>query len=165
MQTSTGSGVEVGVATDGGQFLTFKLQNEEFGIEILKVQEIKGFTQVTPVPNTPPHINGVMNLRGTVVPVMDLRARFNIPRADYDQFTVIIVADVLGKVVGLVVDAVSDVLNFQGAQIESSPDFGTAVDTSYLTGLAKVEERLVMLLNLESLICELHSTQPEARAA
>lgn len=165
MQTSTVSGVEVDVAADGGQFLTFKLQNEEFGVEILKVQEIKGFTQVTPVPNTPLHINGVMNLRGTVVPVMDLRARFNMPRVDYNQFTVIIVADVLGKVVGLVVDAVSDVLNFQGAEIEKSPDFGAAVDTSYLTGLAKVEERLVMLLNLESLICEPNSAQQVALAA
>jgi len=156
MQTATVSGMGLGLGdnADGGQFLTFKLQNEEFGIEILKVQEIKGFTQVTPVPNTPAHINGVMNLRGTVVPVMDLRTRFSMTRAEYSQFTVIIVATVRGKVVGLVVDAVSDVLSFRAGDIESSPDFGADIDTSFLTGLAKVEERLVMLLDLESLVSE-----------
>lgn len=138
----------------GGQFLTFKLQSEEFGIEILKVQEIKGFTQVTPVPNAPPHVNGVMNLRGTVVPVMDLRVRFSMPRAEYNQFTVIIVVNVHGRVAGLVVDAVSDVLSFKDDDVEPSPDFGAATDTSFLTGLARIEERLVLLLNLESLAGE-----------
>ena len=162
MQTATVTGLGLGDSSNGGQFLTFKLQNDEFGIEILKVQEIKGFTKATPVPNTPVHFNGVMNLRGTVVPVMDLRARFNMKRADYNQFTVIIVASVRGKVVGLVVDAVSDVLSFQANDIECSPDFGAGVDTAFLTGLAKVDERLVMLLNLESLVSENAPSSPAA---
>src|SRR5438309_5294598 len=118
---------------DNGQFLTFTLRAEEYGVEILKVQEIRGYSQVTPIPGTPPHIKGVVNLRGAVVPVMDLRLRFGLPAADYNQFTVIIVANILGRVVGIVVDAVSDVLNVRRGDIGEIPDFGADVDTSFIT--------------------------------
>lgn len=150
---------------DCTQYLTFKLHQEEYGVEILKVQEIKGFTQVTPVPNTPAYVRGVINLRGTVVPVLDLRARFRMESADYNQFTVIIVVNLHDRIVGLVVDAVSDVLNFRNDDVEPTPDFGSGVDTSFITGLAKVEERLVLLLNLESLVCDIQTTATEAVAA
>src|SRR5262245_63684784 len=100
-----------GFTADGNQFLTFRLQEEEYGIEILRVQEIKGFSRITPIPNTPSYIKGAMNLRGTVVPIVDLRCKFGMPEAEYNQFTVIIVVTVGKKIVGLVVDAVSDVLN------------------------------------------------------
>ena len=135
------------------QFLTFELNDQEFGIDILLVQEIKNFTRVTPLPNMPECIKGVMNLRGTVVPVVDLRIKLNMPTANYSQFTVIIVVNVGPKIMGLVVDAVSDVLNAGLDSIEGAPDFG-AVDTSFIKGLAKSNDRLVTLLDIEQLLGE-----------
>jgi purine-binding chemotaxis protein CheW len=139
-------------AAEGHQFLTFRLQEEEYGIEILRVQEIKGFSRVTPIPNTPRFVRGVLNLRGEVVPILDLRTRFNMPETEYNQFTVIIVVNVASKIVGLVVDAVSDVLNVGSREIEPVPDLGSAIDISYLTGMAKAGERLITLLNIDKLI-------------
>lgn len=159
---TTAGGAET---ADSTQYLTFKLHQEEYGVEILKVQEIKGFTQVTPVPNTPDYVRGVINLRGTVVPVLDLRTRFRMESADYNQFTVIIVVNLDDRIVGLVVDAVSDVLNFRSNDVEPTPDFGCGVDTSFITGLAKVDERLVLLLSLESLVSDVQTTASEAVAA
>lgn len=141
-----------GFAADGNQFLTFKLQDEEFGIEILRVQEIKGFSRVTPVPNTPRFIKGVLNLRGTVVPIIDLRGKFNMPETEYNQFTVIIVVTVHKKVMGLVVDAVSDVLNVATSEFEPPPELGDSVDTTFMTGMAKMKDRLVTLLNIDKLV-------------
>ncbi|MEZ6116003.1 MAG: chemotaxis protein CheW [Pirellulaceae bacterium] len=140
------------LAGDSHQFLTFTLQEQEFGVEILRVQEIKGFTRVTPIPNMPACIKGVMNLRGTVVPIVNLRSKFNMPEAEYNQFSVIIVVNVEQKVMGLVVDAVSDVLNVNRDAIEPAPDLGQNVDTAFITGLAKSSERLVTLLNIEELL-------------
>ena len=140
------------LSTDGSQFLTFTLQDEEFGIEILRVQEIKGLSRITPIPNMPPYIRGVMNLRGTVVPIIDLRAKFSMPEAEYNQFTVIIVVTIGEKVMGLVVDAVSDVLNVGEDKIESAPDLGVEADTSFMTGIAKSGERLITLLNMDELV-------------
>lgn len=131
------------------QFLTFCLGQEEYGIEILDVQEIKGYSPVTPIPNAPSHVKGLMNLRGAVVPVVDLRARFAMPAQEYTPFTVIIVVKVGHKVVGLIVDAVSDVLDVNADQLEPTPDCGASVDTSYLTGLAHAGERLIGLLQVE----------------
>jgi len=145
-------GEPIGFAADGSQFLTFQLANEEYGLEILRVQEIKGFSKITPLPNTPSEVKGVMNLRGAVVPIIDLRTRFGLPNTDYDRFTVIIVVTVGTKVVGLVVDAVSDVLNVAAGEMVSTPDLGPGVDTSYLTGIARNGERLVSLLNIDRLI-------------
>jgi purine-binding chemotaxis protein CheW len=139
-------------ATDNGQFLTFTLQNEEYGIEILKVQEIKGFSKITPIPNAPSYVRGVMNLRGTVVPIIDLRARFSMCEKEYDQFTVIIVVNVGSRVVGLLVDTVSDVLNIPTDSIAVPPDLATSGDSSCITGMGKLGERLVMLLDTSRLI-------------
>ena len=141
-----------GFNADGNQYLTFKLQEEEYGIEILRVQEIKGFSRITPIPNTPRFIKGVLNLRGTVVPVVDLRTKFSMPETAYDKFTVIIVVTVGPKVVGLVVDAVSDVLNIVPGEIQATPDLGAGVDTTFMTGMAKAGEKLITLLNIEKLI-------------
>ena len=136
---------------DISQFLTFALNDQDYGIDILRVQEIKNFTRLTPIPNMPPSIKGVMNLRGTVVPIVDLRTMFNMPEAEYSQFTVIIVVTVGTKIIGLVVDAVSDVLNVNSNDIESTPELGS-IDTSFINGLAKSNDRLVTLLNIEELL-------------
>ena len=140
------------LATDGSQFLTFTLQEELFGIEILRVQEIKGLSRITPIPNMPPYIRGVMNLRGTVVPILDLRAKFGMADAEYSQFTVTIVVTIGQKVVGLVVDAVSDVLNVAPENIEAAPEIGIEAATSFMTGIAKSGERLITLLNMDELL-------------
>ncbi|MBN9517537.1 purine-binding chemotaxis protein CheW [bacterium] len=139
-------------AGESSQFLTFRLADEDYGVEILRVQEIKGYSKVTPLPNTPPEVKGVMNLRGTVVPILDLRTRFGLPGAEYDRFTVVIVVTVGPKVVGLVVDAVSDVLNVAPAELVPTPDLGAGVDTSFLTGMARAGDRLVTLLNIDRLV-------------
>jgi len=139
-------------AADNGQFLTFTLQNEEYGIEILKVQEIKGFSKITPIPNAPPFVRGVMNLRGTVVPIIDLRARFSMTEKDYDQFTCIIVVNVGTRVVGLVVDTVSDVLNIPNDAIADPPELTSSGDGSCITGMGKLGERIVMLLDTGRLV-------------
>lgn len=137
---------------EGKQYLTFRLLEQEFGVDILRVQEIKNFSYITPIPNTPPSVKGAMNLRGTVVPIIDLRIKFGMPDVHYDQYTVIIVVNVGQRVVGLVVDAVSDVLNVGAEDFEPAPDFGQEVDTAFITGLAKSENRLTTLLDLEQLI-------------
>lgn len=140
------------VSSDANQFLTFTLNDQEFGIEILRVQEIKNFSQLTPIPNMPECIKGVMNLRGTVVPIIDLRTKFHMDAIDYNQFTVIIVVNVATRVMGLVVDAVSDVLNLDEESVKDTPEFGSGVDTQFIRGLARSGERLVTLLNIEYLL-------------
>jgi purine-binding chemotaxis protein CheW len=139
-------------AGDGGQYLTFLLSGEEYALDILKVQEIKGLPKITPVPNAPPHVLGVMNLRGAVVPVADLRARFGLSVSEDGKSAVVIVANVGARTVGLVVDAVSDVLSFAKSDVEPTPDLGAGVDTSFLTGLAKSGDRLVLLLDAARLV-------------
>jgi purine-binding chemotaxis protein CheW len=134
------------------QFLTFLLGKEEYGIEILKVQEIKQFTAITPLPNLPPHIRGVMNLRGTMVPVVDLRARFGMPVAEYGKFTVIVIVTVGTRSIGLVVDAVSDVVDITREGIEPPPELGSTIDTSFMSGMAKAGERLLLLLDIQRLL-------------
>jgi purine-binding chemotaxis protein CheW len=136
-------------AMDGGQYLTFRLGAEEYGIEILRVQEIKGYSAVTPIPNTPAYVKGVMNLRGTIVPIVDLRAKFLLAETTYNQFTVIIVVTVGAKVMGLIVDAVSDVLNISKGDIEAAPDFGGQVEANYISGMAKASDKLVALLDID----------------
>ncbi|HZU38969.1 MAG TPA: chemotaxis protein CheW [Gemmataceae bacterium] len=141
-----------GFSNDGNQYLTFKLREEEYGIEILRVQEIKGFSRITPLPNTPSYLKGVLNLRGTVVPIVDLRTKFSLPETAYDRFTVIIVVTVGKKVVGLVVDAVSDVLNIVPDEVAAAPELGAGIDTSFMTGMAKAGDKLITLLNVEKLV-------------
>ena len=137
----------------GSQFLTFSLYHEEFGIEILRVQEIKGLSRITSIPNMPKHVQGVINLRGTVVPIVDLRLRFNLPEAEYNQFTVIIVVTIGERTVGLVVDSVSDVLDVPTEDIEAAPQLGGDVDCSFLKGIAKSRDRLITLLDMDEIIC------------
>src|SRR5438445_10575614 len=125
-----------------GKYLTFQLANEEFGIRVLKVREIMGLQEITAVPQTPAHIKGVINLRGKVVPVIDLRLKFGLAAADYTQRTCIIVTQVQAEsgavLMGIVVDGVSEVLNLAGSEIEDTPDFGEEYSGGYLRGMAKV---------------------------
>jgi purine-binding chemotaxis protein CheW len=142
----------VAPAADLTQYLTFRLDEEEYGIDILKVQEIKGYFGVTPIPNTPNYIRGVMNLRGTVVPVLDLRVKFSREEREYNKFTVIIVVTMQEKVMGMVVDAVSDVLDIPALQIRATPDMGSRHDMRFISGMATVAEKLVVLLDIEKLL-------------
>ncbi|HET8764653.1 MAG TPA: chemotaxis protein CheW [Rhodanobacter sp.] len=134
------------------QQLTFSLAGEEYGVDILAVREIRGWTRVTRIPQAPPYVLGVLNLRGAVVPVMDLRLRFGIERAEYGVNTVMIVVAVEERLFGIVVDAVSDVIDIDPAAIQPVPDMGAIVDTRYLKGLATHVERMVMLLDVEKLM-------------
>lgn len=143
---------QISFATDGSQYLTFTLGAEEYGVEILKVQEIKGYSQVTPIPNTPPYVKGVMNLRGSIIPVVDLRSKLSMAETAYNQFTVIIVIRVGPKTVGLVVDAVSDVLNIPTQDVQATPDFGAQVDARFISGMAKAGEKLVVLLDIDKVL-------------
>ncbi len=154
---------QIGLATDGNQFLTFQLGDELYGVDILRVQEIKGYTAVTKIPNTAPHIKGVLNLRGTIVPIIELRTKFGMPTIDYTMFTVIVVVVVRDRIMGLVVDSVSDVLNISKKDIQPPPEFGAKVDVSVLTGIGKSGDKLVALLNIDRLLTE--GDQPEASAA
>jgi len=155
---------QIGLTTDGSQFLTFQLGDELYGVDILRVQEIKGYTTVTKIPNTPPHIKGVLNLRGTIVPIVELRTKFGMPTIEYTMFTVIIVVVVHEKIMGLVVDAVSDVLNIDKKDIQSAPQFGAAVDVSFLNGIGKSGEKLVALLDMDRLLSD-GDLQEAAKAA
>jgi len=139
-------------ATDGTQFLTFTLGAEEYGVAILNVQEIRGYSPATPIPNTPPYVKGVMNLRGTIVPVIDLRVRLGMSAVDYGPFTVIIVMAVGAKVVGAIVDAVSDVLTIADGAVQTAPTFGTDVDVRFVAGIAQAGSGLVVLLDAERML-------------
>lgn len=139
-----------------GKYLTFHLAKEEFGIRVIKVREIMGLQEITAVPQTPPHIKGVINLRGKVVPVIDLRLKFGLSAAEYTQRTCIIVtqsASESGSVLmGIVVDGVSEVLNLTGVEIEDTPDFGQEVTVRYLLGMAKVKGRVKVLLDIDQVL-------------
>jgi purine-binding chemotaxis protein CheW len=137
---------------DGSQYLTFLLGREEYGVEILKVQEIRGYSPITPIPNTPPHIKGVMNLRGTIIPVVDLRRKLAMPATEYSPFTVIIVVTVGTRMTGLIVDGVSDVLNIAPTDIQPTPDFGGQVDARFIDGMARAGDKLVVLLDIDRVL-------------
>jgi|CXWL01.1.fsa_nt_gi purine-binding chemotaxis protein CheW len=134
------------------EFLSFRLGAEEYGIEILKVREIRGWEKPTAIANTPSFIKGVINLRGTIVPIVDLRVKFNLADCRYDGLTVVIILGVAGRVVGAVVDAVSDVLSLTAAQIKPAPEFSGSLETRFITGLATLEERMLILLDIEKLL-------------
>lgn len=144
--------MEITVASDGRQYLTFTLGAEEYGVEILRVQEIKGYSAVTPIPNTPAYVKGVMNLRGAIVPIVDLRAKLAMAEAVYNQFTVIIVVRVGVRTFGVVVDAVSDVLDIPATDVQPTPDFGAQVDAPFISGVARTGDRLVILLDIERVL-------------
>ena len=132
--------------------LTFRLGTEEYGIDILKVQEIRGYDAVTTIANSPHFLKGVINLRGTIVPIIDMRIKFNAPNVEYDQFTVVIILNIASRVVGIVVDSVSDVIRLSADQVRPTPDIGVAVDTTYIQGLATVDERMLILIDIERLM-------------
>jgi purine-binding chemotaxis protein CheW len=144
------------------QFLTFLLAEQEYGLELFKIKEIRGYAPVTPIPNVPAHVRGVMNLRGTVLPVVDLRMRFCLPPIEYDKFTVIVIAMVGDKTVGLLVDAVSDVLQVTQEAMRAAPDFGSAVDTRFINGVFQTSGRLAVALNLEKLLSDTELSVPQA---
>jgi len=134
------------------EFLTFTLGQEEYGVDILKVQEIRGYDTVTRIPDTPDFLKGVINLRGTIVPVVDLRIKFRLERAEYNSFTVMIILNIAHRVVGMVVDGVSDVLQLAPDQIRPPPEFGGALDTQYITGLGTLDNRMLILVDIERLM-------------
>ena len=138
------------------QYLTFMLAGEEYGVDILRVQEIKGWDTVTQIPNTPAYIRGVINLRGTIVPIIDMRTRFQLENLEYGPTTVVIVLRVnnedKSRTMGVVVDGVSDVYNMPKEDIKPSPDFGTAVDTAFVKGLATVNNKMVIVLDIDNML-------------
>lgn len=152
-------------ATDTRQFLTFALGEEDYGVEILRVQEIKGFSAITPLPNAPSHVRGVLNLRGTIVPIVDLRKKFGLPQVAADQFTVIVVVQVREQVIGFIVDAVRDVLDVAGGDIQPAPDLHGQLDTRWLSGLAQTGEKLVILLDIAKVLAGADEAGGRARGA
>ena len=155
-EVSENNVIGIDSADSANQVLTFMLADEEYGVDILRVQEIKGWESATEIPNTPDYIQGVMNLRGTIVPIVDLRSRFDLQRIDYSSTTVVIVLktinDKVEKTIGFIVDAVSDVYNLTEEQLKPPPDFGKAVNTEFVKGLATVDEKMLILLDIDHLV-------------
>jgi purine-binding chemotaxis protein CheW len=156
-QATQGIAGDSGAADIGGkEYLAFTLGQEEYGIDILKVQEIRGYEAVTRIANAPEFIKGIMNLRGIIVPVVDMRIKFKLGEPTYDQFTVVIILNIDSRVMGIVVDSVSDVTTLLPDQIKPAPDMGSALDTNFLTGLGTLGERMLILIDIEKLM-----TSPE----
>jgi purine-binding chemotaxis protein CheW len=139
-------------AADSRQFLTFRLAGEEYGVGILTVKEIRGWSPVTAIPHAPAWLLGVINLRGMVVPIIDLRLKFDYERAEYNDTTVVIILNVAARVVGIVVDAVSDVITLASAQIKPAPDLGRTADTSHIIGFGTLGDRMRILMDVERLM-------------
>jgi purine-binding chemotaxis protein CheW len=150
------AGSEPDQDANGSQYLTFTLGTEEYGVDILRVQEIKGWTPVTRIPNTPEYLLGVLNLRGAIVPIVDLRMRFQLDNVEHTPTTVDIVLSVKSedrqRTLGIVVDGVSDVLNVAADGIKPTPDFGASTHTEFISGLATVQDKMVMLLDIDRLL-------------
>ena len=139
-------------AANAGEYLTFRLGTEEYGIDILRVQEIRGYEPPTRIANTQHFIKGVVNLRGVIVPVVDLRMKLGCEKVDYNGFTVVIVLNIGNRVLGMVVDSVSDVLELPADQIRPAPEIAASIDSRFVTGLGKVGERLLILLDIEGMV-------------
>lgn len=143
---------------NSSQFLTFMMNEEEYGIDILKVQEIRGWGQTTGIPNSAKYVKGVVNLRGTVVPVIDLRIRFGLEKVEYTAVTVVIVLKLINdgkeKIMGIVVDAVSDVHTVKESEVNHNPDLGDNVNSNFITGLGQVGDKTLILLDLDNLVAE-----------
>ncbi len=155
MSTNTETNVETSGAegsVPSQEYLTFVLADESYGIDILKVQEIRGYDAVTKIANTPEFIKGVVNLRGLIVPIVDLRIKFGLGEVVYDEFTVVIILNLNGRVVGIVVDGVSDVMDLKGSDLRNVPDIVSSIDTKYITGLATVDEKMFILVDIEQLM-------------
>ena len=153
MPIASRSSAQAAADASAREFLTFRLGAESYGIEILKVQEIRGYEVPTSIANAPSFIKGVINLRGVIVPILDLRIKFQLAESNYDEFTVAIILNIAGRVVGVVVDSVSDVLTLSEESIRPTPEFASATfDTKYITGLGTVDEQMIILLDIEKLM-------------
>lgn len=146
MQTDSGTTLAV------SEYLTFMLGRETYGIDILKVQEIRGYDTVTHIANAPDFMKGVINLRGVIVPIVDMRIKFRVGEPTYHQFTVVIIMNVLNRVIGMVVDSVSDVVTLTPDQIRPAPELGAALDTHYITGLGTLNDQMLILVDIEKLM-------------
>lgn len=141
------------VASSGvREYLTFRLDREEYGIDILKVQEIRGYEPPTRIANAPPFIKGVVNLRGTIVPIVDMRLKFNCANANYDSFTVVIILNLRQRIVGIVVDSVSDVMGLLPEQLRAAPEIDSVIDAESVLGLGSLDDRMLILLDIEKLM-------------
>ncbi len=152
MQTTTAATADSADDIAAREFLAFTLGKEEYGIHILKVQELRGYEEPTRIANAPDFIKGVVNLRGIIVPIVDMRIKFNLGTPTYDQFTVVIILNINGRVVGMVVDSVSDVITLAADQIKPAPEMGTALNTDYLVGLGTVDQRMLILVDIDKLM-------------
>jgi len=134
------------------EFLAFKLGAEEYGIDILRVQEIRSYEEPTRIANAPPFIKGVVNLRGVIVPIVDMRLKFNLEQASYDNFTVVIVLNIGARVVGMVVDAVSDVITLTPEQLRPVPEFNSGLASEHLLAIGSIDQRMLILIDIEKLM-------------
>jgi purine-binding chemotaxis protein CheW len=150
--STSAQGSKSGSEVAGNEFLSFTLGKEEYGIDILKVQEIRGYEAVTRIANAPDFIKGVVNLRGIIVPIVDMRIKFNLGEPTYDQFTVVIILNIGGRIMGMVVDSVSDVITLSSDQIKPAPEMGAAFNTDYLVGLGTLEDRMLILVDIDKLM-------------
>src|SRR3989338_7344184 len=150
-QTNTDNATGSSIVT-GSEYLTFTLGIEEYGIDILKVQEIRGYDAVTTIANSPEFIKGVINLRGTIVPIVDLRIKFHLGNVEYNEFTVVIILNLSGRIVGIVVDGVSDFITLEPSQINPVPNLVSSIDTRFIVGLGTVGEHMLILVDIESLM-------------
>jgi len=151
-EASTPQDVRDSHAGIGDEYLTFSLGDEEYAVDILKVQEIRGYENVTRLPDSPAFIKGVINLRGVIVPIVDLRLKFELGEASYTELTVMIILNLGSRVMGMVVDGVSDVVRLPADEIKPAPDLGGAVDTRFLKGVATVDQRMLLLLDIERMM-------------
>lgn len=140
------------VSMGAREYLTFRLDQEEYGIDILKVQEIRGYERPTRIANAPEFIKGVVNLRGTIVPIIDMRLKFNCAKAEYDAFTVVIILNLHNRIVGIVVDSVSDVMELPPESLKAAPEMDSMIDSAAVVGLGSVGERMLILLDIEKLM-------------
>ena len=152
-------------AAGAREFLTFLLAGEEYGIDILKVQEIRGYESPTPIASAPAFMKGVINLRGSIVPIIDLRIKFSLSEATYTAHTVVIILNIRGRVFGVVVDGVSDVMTLAADEVKAAPDFGAAFNTEYLMGLGAIDSRMLILLDIERLMSSAEMGLIDAAAA
>ncbi|MDM0042941.1 chemotaxis protein CheW [Variovorax dokdonensis] len=147
------------------EVVSFTLGTEEYGIDIQKVQELRGYDTVTRIANTPDYIKGVVNLRGTIVPIIDMRIKLGLGDPTYDQFTVVLVLNIADRILGMVVDSVSDVITLSDEQIKPPPAMGSAIDTDYLIGLGTLDDRMLILVDIERLMTSEELVQIEKLAA
>lgn len=152
MNTTNALSGQAELPVDENQFLTFKLVGQEYGISALKVQEIKRWDKVTPIPNSPAYVRGVLNLRGLIVPIVDLRLLFNLPETEYTAVTAIIVINIHGRFAGLVVDSVSDVIDVRADQKCAAPEYEGGQNRAFIKGLAQVDGKLLILLDMDRVI-------------